>query len=121
MLGLNYHRNLSRVAQQKEMSKVKLLTKKIEARLPALYSTETVPAAEKEVIVKFFSPTSSWTWYACEYDPETQIFFGYVEGTYPEWGYFSLKELEECRGLYGLGIERDRHFTPGQFKDVVKV
>ena len=98
-----------------------LLTKANRKALPELYSTETVPVANKVVQVKFFTPWSSWIWYAVEFDPDKGIFFGYVDGDFPEWGYFGLWELTEVRGPAGLKIERDRYFTPGEFKDVVKV
>ena len=60
------------------------------------------------VVAKFFNPCGSGTWYATEM-PEPGICFGYVTGLgYPEWGSFSIKELEElkCPPL-GLPIERD--------------
>ena len=98
---------------------MKLMTKAIEKRIPGLYSTELVPVAEKIVHVKFFTPDSSWTWYAVEYDPEEEIFFGYVDGHDTEWGYFSLAELEVRRGPLGLHIERDRYFPVGEFQNVI--
>lgn len=64
------------------------------------------------MVVKFFNPTGAGTWYATEYDPKEKIFFGYVSifGDYnDEWGYFSLEELENFKGAFGLGIERDLH------------
>jgi len=55
--------------------------------------------------VKFFTPDAQWTWYASEYDGD-DIFFGLVSGLELEFGYFSLKELQEIKGLMGLPIER---------------
>ncbi len=88
---------------------MKLLTKELLSKLPALYSQEN----EKDpmVICKFFLPMTKWTWYASEFDGK-DTFFGYVCGEYPELGYFSLSELEEAQGPYGLGVERDRFFEP---------
>ena len=34
------------------------------------------------------------------------------DGLEVELGYFSLAELKEIRGRFGLPIERDRHFEP---------
>jgi len=34
-------------------------------------------------------------------------------------GYFVLSEPGSVRGPLGLAIERDLHFTPGPFKDVM--
>lgn len=98
---------------------MKLLTKAIIAKLPALYSTETVPLEQKVCIVKFFAPWSNWTWLAVEGEPVGENgsvtdfrFFGRVDGLESEWGYFTLRELESVRGKFGLKIERDLHFGP---------
>ena len=87
-----------------------LLTKANRAALPALYSQEGKGDASIAE-VKFFTPDSSWTWYATEFDGE-DTFFGYVHGFEHEWGYFSLAELTSARGPFGLPIERDRYWTP---------
>ncbi len=91
-----------------------LLTKAIKENLPPLYSTEKVLLEEKRIIVKFFCPWGSWTWYVVEGQPEGQDgdyrFFGLVDGHEKEWGYFSLNELKEVRGPGGLRIERDYYF-----------
>ena len=89
-----------------------LLTKANRDALPPLYSTEDVPLDKKVAVVKFFTPFSNWTWYACEFDGE-DTFFGYVMGLECEWGYFSLSELASVKGPFGLGIERDLHWRPG--------
>jgi hypothetical protein len=78
-------------------------------QLPALYSTEH--EADPIMMVKFFTPDAGWTWYASEYDGE-DIFFGFVDGLDQELGYFSLAELQEIRGPFGLPVERDIHFAP---------
>ena len=45
---------------------MKLLTQEIKRKLPRLYTTESIPPKEKEVICKFFNPSGSGTWYAIE-------------------------------------------------------
>ena len=99
---------------------MKLLTKEIETKLPKLYETEGIELEDKVLQVKFFTPWSNWTWYGAEYNPETKEFFGYVQGLEDEWGYFNLGELEEIKGPYGLGIERDMYFDPIKFKELKK-
>ena len=89
---------------------MKLLTKEIRRRLPALGSQED-KGLEARAQVKFFTPDSSWTWYATEFDGE-EMFFGLVAGFEKELGYFRLSELEQVRGHLGLPIERDRYFRP---------
>lgn len=89
---------------------MKLMTKELELRFKKIGSQET----EKDpiVVAKFFNPAGIGTWYATEYNPKNQIFFGYVsifEDFCDEWGSFSLQELEEFKGPMGLGIERDMY------------
>lgn len=62
--------------------------------------------------VKLFDPTGSWTWYISEYDPKTRTAFGLVNGFEKELGYFSMKELVNHRGRFGLPLERDLHWRP---------
>ena len=88
---------------------MKLLTQDLRRRLPPLYTNEYVK--DPVAIAKFFTPWTSWTWYATEFDGE-DIFFGLVQGFEEELGYFSLSELESVRGPAGLCIERDRGFEP---------
>ena len=87
---------------------MKLLTKEIEERFKKNGSQENIKDAQ--IVVKFFDPTGSWTWYATEYDQDTKTLFGLVDGHYKEFGDFSLEELESVKGAFGLGIERDRYF-----------
>jgi hypothetical protein len=88
---------------------MKLITEELRKALPTLYSQEN----EKDpmVVCKFFLPMTKWTWYATEFDGK-DIFFGFVSGEYSELGYFSLSELENLEGLYGIGVERDMYFEP---------
>jgi len=96
---------------------MKLLTKKIREALPKIYANDGKSEDDTTVLVKFFTPDSSWTWYATEFDGE-DTFFGLVDGQEQELGYFSLRELKSIRGPFGLPIERDRHFTPKSLSKV---
>ncbi|MFC1711175.1 DUF2958 domain-containing protein [Patescibacteria group bacterium] len=90
---------------------MQLITKALEKRFTKVGRQED--KKDPVVIAKFFNPAGAGTWYATEYDPIEKIFFGYVSifGDWnDEWGYFSLKELEDYRGRFGLGIERDLYF-----------
>lgn len=80
------------------------------ALLPPLYSQDSA-GDDATVFVKFFTPDSSWTWFAIEFDGD-HTFFGLVIGHETELGYFSLAELRAARGPLGLPIERDEAFTP---------
>tara|TARA_Y100000034_G_C6757785_1_gene337279 strand:+ start:484 stop:789 length:306 start_codon:yes stop_codon:yes gene_type:complete len=100
---------------------MKLLTKQNLKDLPKLYATENTPTHDKVVVVRFFLPSTSISWYAVEYSPEDKMFFGYVDNAGGEWGYFSLTELESIIGKYGLGVERDMYFPAQPFSEVVTV
>tara|TARA_R100000988_G_scaffold69502_1_gene35700 strand:+ start:58 stop:357 length:300 start_codon:yes stop_codon:yes gene_type:complete len=91
---------------------MKLMTKEIEKKIPGLGTHDSTEAKNIPVVAKFFTPDSSWTWYVTEGNPEGDDwrFFGWVDGHYPEFGYFMLSDLESVRGSLGLRVERDLHF-----------
>ena len=91
----------------------KLLTPELRNRLPRLYAQQTVE--DPTVYAKFFFPGGVWTWFVTEGQAEGDdfTFFGYVIGFEAEFGYFSLRELEEVN-VKGILIERDRYFEPGK-------
>jgi hypothetical protein len=68
--------------------------------------------------IKLFDPTGSWTWYIASYDPDTRIAYGMVDGFEKEFGSFSMEELVEWEGRFGLPIERDLYFDPCTLKDL---
>ncbi len=104
---------------------MKLLTKELREKLPALYSQDG-KGGEAIVYIKFFLPSGSWTWYATEGSPIKDEsgkavdfhFFGLVDGNEKELGYFSLAELESVKGPMGLPIERDIHWEPKSLKEI---
>ena len=104
---------------------MKLLTKKIRKQLPSLYSQDD-NGGKAIVYVKFFTPSSSWTWYATEGEPVLDdsgneidfCFFGLVDGHEKELGYFNLSELESINGPMGLPIERDLWFKPKTLEEI---
>lgn len=94
---------------------MKLLTKELLKKLPPLYATEH----EKDpmVLVKFFYPSFSWTWYGIEFDGK-DLFFGFVDGDFPELGYFRLSEMLQTRDRWGCPIERDLYFEPCRLSEL---
>ena len=94
---------------------MQLLTAALRRSLPPLGTGDTQGSARARV--KFFTPDSSWTWYAVEFDGD-DTFYGLVDGFELELGTFSLGELESVRGPLGLPIERDRFFTPEPLADL---
>ena len=95
-----------------------LLTNAIRQRLPPLYANEE-KGTEAPAVVKFFTPDSSWTWYASEFDGD-DLFFGLAVGVEPELGYFRLSELQSIRGALGLPVERDRFFKPTPLRELLE-
>lgn len=98
---------------------MKLLTKAIEKALPSIKNDGISGHYNPMVVVKFFDPTGSWTWYATEGERTREgdfIFWGLVCGYEREYGYWMLSDLEHAKdgikGLRGLPIERDLHFKP---------
>lgn len=114
-----------RVLANDKVRGMKLLPKEIREKLPPLYSQDG-KGGKAVVYVKFFTPSSSWTWLATEGEPvlsESGVevdfkFFGLVFGLEREFGYFLLSELEEVRGPMGLPIERDLYFKPRPLEEI---
>ncbi len=92
------------------------------AKIPAFYSSEEVPLKEKMIHMHFF--IGGCDWYAAEYSPEEQCFFGFAilngDLQNAEWGYFSLRELSELK-IDFLEIDRDLHFTPCRAVEIEKI
>jgi hypothetical protein len=119
--------------RQELLDGTNLLPELLKERMPALYSQEH--ERDPRVVVKYFDPVGSWTWYATEGSPVDEdgymdtnkekvdfLFFGLVVGFEPELGYFSLNALktakEGLRGIRALPIERDVWFEPQRLSEV---
>jgi hypothetical protein len=95
---------------------MKLLTEEIKKILPALYSQDEVP--DPLVVVKYFTPDSSWTWLIIEgsvqENADWMFFCKAISHLCPdgELGYVMLSELEQVKGALGLSVERDLYFAP---------
>ncbi|QMU63088.1 MAG: DUF2958 domain-containing protein [Flavobacteriaceae bacterium] len=117
---------------------MKLITEELKKRF-----TEIGDQSEDKnpiIVTKFFDPCGSATWYATEYNSETNTCFGYVSGLVPdmpicdEWGAFSIDELESAQRqfpkiIFGnqeyipevrYGIERDIHFKETRFNQLIE-
>ena len=76
----------------------KLMTKGLGDTIPAIRSTANVEDNDDVVArAKLFCPYNGWRWYVTEWDRETGLCFGLVEGFETEAGYFELTELAEAR------------------------
>jgi hypothetical protein len=93
---------------------MELLPTELRVQLPKLYEQEG--NADHFVYIKYFFPAGNWTWFVTEGEPRDDdfLFFGYVIGLVSEWGYFSLKQLEEIN-INQLTVERDLYFKQEEF------
>ena len=97
---------------------MKLLTKEIKRKAEKQYLGGS-SLDSQNVVAKFFHPTGSWTWYLMNLDPRDNSYaWGIVKGYEIEMGSFSMTELQEYRGRFGLGIERDLYFRPMPAREV---
>ena len=92
----------------------KLMTKELGETIPPLYANEYVEDYDSVLApVKLFSPYNGWTWYITEWQAETGLCFGLVEGFETELGYFHLDELAEATVFGGVpAVERDLYWEP---------
>ena len=92
------------------------------AKIPAFYSTESVSLKEKIIYMHFF--IGGCDWYAAEYDPEDQTFFGFAilndDLEMAEWGYFSLEDLS-CLKVSFLEVDRDLHFASKKAIEIERI
>jgi len=93
---------------------MELLTEELKSQLPKIYEQEG--SGDPKVFIKYFFPAGNWTWFVTEGQPEGDdfLFFGYVIGMEREWGYFTLKQLEEI-DVQHLSVERDLYFRQENF------
>lgn len=98
---------------------MKLFTKAIEAKAQAQFPLGN--DLEKQVVVaKFFNPTGTGTWYLVNQDPNDNDYCWGICHIF-EWevGSFSKSELENYKGKFGLGIERDLNFDEANAKKIL--
>jgi hypothetical protein len=101
--------------------KNRLMTAGLRKQLPNLYAQDSL-GDDAVAYARYFSLSSPWEWFATEFDGE-DTFFGLVNGFEPEFGYFSLSEMERMRikELAGIpAIERDLYFTPEPVGQILK-
>ena len=79
---------------------------------------------DSEVLVKYFNPCGAGTWLITEaelQDDGNWLLFGYSHICCWEWGYVSLKELQDLKLPFGLTIERDLFIRKdAKVKDLIR-
>lgn len=65
----------------------KLMTRELGDTIPALNANENAEDYDAVIVpAKLFCPFSGWRWYITEWDRETGLCFGLVEGLKLSWG-----------------------------------
>lgn len=98
---------------------MQLMTKEIE-KIARKQFTCGADLHNQNIVAKFFDPCSSWTWFVMNQDPEDPNYlWGIVKSPYAiEEGSFSLADLQKIKNKFGLGMERDKFWTPRKAIDV---
>ena len=101
---------------------MKLLPQTLLKKLPPLYSQPAHEDPEQEMVfhIKLFTPWAQWTWYIAEYDPVNDIAWGYVIGNEKEFGTFSIEEIRNLKGPFGLKVEREKWIESTKEKDLME-
>ena len=98
------------------------MTKAIENKLAKRpMGSQDGKGKDAEIVCKFFNPCGRGTWYVIEGEKRPNgdwLFFGIVDIMEKEYGYFILSDLQNYRGRFGLGIERDMYFGTKKVREV---
>ncbi len=93
------------------------------ARLPAFYSTESVPIADKLIPMHFF--LGGCDWYMAEYSPQERVFFCYAilndDFQNAEWGYASFDELRDLKTTQGFEVDRDLNWKTRKASEIERI
>jgi hypothetical protein len=93
---------------------MKILTKEVLNAFAKQGKTGNKSAKDIKIVLKLFNPTGAGTWYLYEKEDD-DIYWCFANLGDPEMaecGTVSMSELMAFKGRFGLGIERDMHFTP---------
>jgi hypothetical protein len=109
-----------RFSVRKGVSKMKLMTKKLEKRFKEVGTQEKVK--DPVIVAKFFNPGASFGWHVTEYDRDRRTFFGFCLSSSDSkgiWGFFTLKELRDYKDPFGNRIEQDLNFGEKRVSEVL--
>ena len=87
--------------------------------LPRIHAQEA--ELDPVVYARYALPSTFFVWYVTEGQPdgEDSLLFGFILGP-DQFCFFRLSELKAARSPLGQPVERDLHFEPGRFTDVVE-
>ena len=104
---------------------MKLITKEIEKKFEKTPFGKNSNGIDSEVIVKFSNPYGAGTWLITEAEKQENgdwLMFGYCHIFEWEWGYVSLRELEQTKvNVWGMKmpLERDM-YAHGTVKELAR-
>ena len=98
----------------------KLMTMELGDTIPAIGANENVKDYDTVLApAKLFTPYGNWTWFITEWEAESGLCFGLVEGFETELGYFHLDELAEVTVFGGVpAVERDLYWQPKTLSEI---
>ena len=88
---------------------MKLMTKEIKEKAQKQFDDGS--DMEQMVVAKYFDAMGDWKWFLMNMDKDEDYCWGIVKGFAVEMGSFSMKELQDIKLPFGLGIERDVLFS----------
>jgi ParB/RepB/Spo0J family partition protein len=87
--------------------------------LPALYSHQHL-GDEAVAQVRLHSPNGGQNWYVVEYDPRSEVAFGYIEAADgAALDFFNIGVIQEYRSQLGLEVQRDVAWTPKTLAEIM--
>lgn len=88
---------------------MELLTREEKKRIPPFEMTQDT--TDPLVSVLLHMPTLDWTWYVIEYGGKNEV-FALEERERAKWGFYSLEQLEDLRGPFGLRVQQVQRYRP---------
>lgn len=97
-----------------------IIPREIAKDLPELYSGDEVPLEEKTAVARVYSRAIGWSWYLFEASSgeQSNLYFAWVHGDFPEMGFVSEEEWAEANRTYPGAIAFDETFRPCPFAEV---
>ena len=96
---------------------MKLITADIQKKLDKNFQEQN----DEDIVLKLFNPCGAQTWLITQIEPDGDIMWGLADLGFGcvEYGTISFNEIKAFRGVFGLGIERDRSFRGGKVSDFI--
>ena len=94
-----------------------LLPKEIRETIPKYTPDLEEPAT---AVVKWFTPDANASWFVAAVDGDRAWGVADLGLGFPEYGSFSVREIQTLTGPLGLPVERDKSFEPTPLADILR-